>query len=210
MARRTQTAAMRAAVFEEMRRDDRIIVMGEDVRRGVVGYTAGLADEFGPDRVRDTPISESTFIGAGLGAAATGLVPIVDLLMSTFLYVAMDPDPQPGRETPLHDGRCLRLPVYDHRRDRWWCRHGGPTLREPAPPDHELGGREDRPAVHSRGCERSAEGRDPRPESGRRALPRGARGSAGRRARRRGLSSCRWERAACSTRGPTSRSPRSA
>ena len=90
MARRTQTAAMRAAVFEEMRRDDRIIIMGEDVRRGVVGYTAGLADEFGPDRVRDTPISESTFIGAGLGAAATGLVPIVDLLMSTFLYVAMD------------------------------------------------------------------------------------------------------------------------
>jgi pyruvate dehydrogenase E1 component beta subunit len=81
---------MRAAVFEEMRRDDRIIVMGEDVRRGVVGYTAGLADEFGPERVLDTPISESTFVGAGLGAAATGLVPIVDMLMSTFLYVAMD------------------------------------------------------------------------------------------------------------------------
>lgn len=90
MARLTQSAAMRAAVFEEMRRDDRILVMGEDVRLGVVGYTAGLADEFGPERVRDTPISESTFIGAGLGAAATGLVPIIDLLMSTFLYVAMD------------------------------------------------------------------------------------------------------------------------
>ena len=90
MARLTQSAAMRAAVFEEMRRDDRILVMGEDVRLGVVGYTAGLADEFGLERVRDTPISESTFIGAGLGAAATGLVPIIDLLMSTFLYVAMD------------------------------------------------------------------------------------------------------------------------
>ena len=90
MTRMTQSGAMRAAIFEEMQRDDRILVMGEDVRRGVVGYTAGLADEFGNDRVRDTPISESTFIGAGLGAAATGLVPVIDLLMSTFLYVAMD------------------------------------------------------------------------------------------------------------------------
>ena len=62
--------ALGLATAEEMRRDERIILMGEDVRRGVVGYTAGLADEFGNDRVRDTPISEPTFIGAGLGAGA--------------------------------------------------------------------------------------------------------------------------------------------
>ena len=149
MARLTQSAAMRAAVFEEMRRDDRILVMGEDVRLGVVGYTAGLADEFGLERVRDTPISESTFIGAGLGAAATGLVPIIDLLMSTFLYVAMDQVLNQAAKLRYMMGGRLRLPVDPHRCDRWRRGHGGATLREPTSDHHEFRRREDRPAVYS-------------------------------------------------------------
>ena len=52
--------------------------------------TAGLLDRFGPDRVRNTPISEAAIVGAGTGAAATGMIPIVDLMMSSFVYIAAD------------------------------------------------------------------------------------------------------------------------
>lgn len=91
MARKTMmTAAVQRALREEMARDDRVFVMGIDVEVGLTGRTKGLADEFGPTRVRDTPISEAGFLGAGIGAAAAGMVPVVDLMMSNFIYVAMD------------------------------------------------------------------------------------------------------------------------
>lgn len=78
------------AHVEEMRRDARVIVMGEDVRSGVYGATGSLVDEFGPDRVLDTPLSEAGFVGAAAGAAMTGLRPIVDMSVASFMYVAMD------------------------------------------------------------------------------------------------------------------------
>jgi pyruvate dehydrogenase E1 component beta subunit len=84
------TAAIQRALREEMARDDRVFVMGIDVEIGLTGRTKGLATEFGAERVRDTPISEAGFLGAGIGAAAAGMVPIVDLMMSNFIYVAMD------------------------------------------------------------------------------------------------------------------------
>jgi pyruvate dehydrogenase E1 component beta subunit len=84
------TAAVTAALREELARDERVFVMGEDVRAGMTGRTEGLAAEFGPERVRNTPISEAAFLGAGVGAAAAGLRPVVDLMFSNFLYVCMD------------------------------------------------------------------------------------------------------------------------
>ena len=73
-----------------MRRDDRVFLIGEDVRIGVFPSTRGLHAEFGDKRVIDTPISELAVAGAGIGAAVTGLRPIVDLMFGTFLYLAFD------------------------------------------------------------------------------------------------------------------------
>jgi pyruvate dehydrogenase E1 component beta subunit len=77
---------------QEMERDDRVFVMGEEVGLfdGSYKVTAGLLDEFGPDRVRDTPISEEGFLGAGVGAAMLGERPIVEVMTLNFLLVAMD------------------------------------------------------------------------------------------------------------------------
>ena len=88
----TYREAIRLALREELARDQRVFVMGEEV--GVFGgaykITAGLLDEFGPDRVRDTPISEEGFVGAGIGAAMLGERPVVEIMTLNFLLVAMD------------------------------------------------------------------------------------------------------------------------
>jgi pyruvate dehydrogenase E1 component beta subunit len=76
------------AIREEMRGDPRVFVMGEDVQTGLFG-DFGLR-EFGPERIRNTPISEAGFFGAGVGAALTGMRPIIEATFSTFLYSAMD------------------------------------------------------------------------------------------------------------------------
>lgn len=86
----TFVQAINEALREEMARDKTVIVMGEDVRASVFGATGGLVKDFGPERVRDTPISEPGFTGAGVGAAASGLRPVIDIMMGNFLYVAMD------------------------------------------------------------------------------------------------------------------------
>jgi pyruvate/2-oxoglutarate/acetoin dehydrogenase E1 component len=84
--------ALNEALFEEMRRDETVILMGCDVaiRGNPFGVTKGLYEEFGPDRVRDTPISEAAIIGACLGAAATGLRPIGEILFSDWITIGMD------------------------------------------------------------------------------------------------------------------------
>jgi pyruvate dehydrogenase E1 component beta subunit len=88
----TYREALRLAMRQEMERDDRVFVMGEEVGLfdGSYKVTAGLMDEFGPDRVRDTPISEEGFLGAGVGAAMLGERPIVEVMTLNFLLVAMD------------------------------------------------------------------------------------------------------------------------
>ena len=90
MPRKTYVAAIQAALAEEMRRDPRVFLIGEDVRIGVFPSTRGLHAEFGDKRVIDTPISELAVAGAGIGAAVTGLRPIVDLMFGAFLYLAFD------------------------------------------------------------------------------------------------------------------------
>lgn len=84
--------AMNEAIAQELRRDAAVFLMGEDVRLGggVWGHTAGLVEEFGPERIRDTPISEAAFIGAAVGAATQGMRPIVELMFVDFVGVCLD------------------------------------------------------------------------------------------------------------------------
>ena len=84
--------ALRDAMAEEMRRDEEVFVMGEDVAvfQGAFKVTEGLLDEFGEKRVRDTPISENTIVGTGVGAAMGGLRPIVELMTVNFSLLAFD------------------------------------------------------------------------------------------------------------------------
>jgi pyruvate dehydrogenase E1 component beta subunit len=88
----TYREALRLAMREELARDERVFIMGEEVGlfEGSYKVTAGLMEEFGPDRVRDTPISEEGFVGAGVGAAMLGERPIVEIMTINFLLVAMD------------------------------------------------------------------------------------------------------------------------
>jgi pyruvate dehydrogenase E1 component beta subunit len=90
--RLTIARAMAEAIAQEMRRDPGVFVMGEDigVLGGVFGNTRGLLEEFGEERVRDTPISETAFIGAAVGAATLGMRPIVELMFVDFFGVCMD------------------------------------------------------------------------------------------------------------------------
>lgn len=82
--------AIHAALQEEMRRDERVFVMGEDVAANLFGVTEGFAEEFGLSRVRDTPIAEAGFTGIAAGAAMVGMRPVVDYMMSPFMYPAFD------------------------------------------------------------------------------------------------------------------------
>src|SRR5512146_1501941 len=84
--------AIREALAEEMRRDPRVFLMGEDLAEhgGNFLVTTGLFNEFGPDRVFDTPLSESAIVGAGVGAAMMGMRPIVEIMFADFVTIAMD------------------------------------------------------------------------------------------------------------------------
>jgi pyruvate dehydrogenase E1 component subunit beta len=84
--------ALNQALREEMQRDERVFLMGEDIGvfNGAFKVTAGLLEEFGEKRVRDTPISENTIVGMGVGAAMTGLRPVVELMTINFSLLAMD------------------------------------------------------------------------------------------------------------------------
>ncbi len=88
----TMSRAISEAIAQEMRTDPRVFVMGEDIAKygGIFGATSGLFAEFGAERVRDTPISETAFIGAGVGAAMSGMRPIVELMFVDFFGVCMD------------------------------------------------------------------------------------------------------------------------
>lgn len=92
MAELSYRDAVARGIAQEMRRDDRVVFLGEDVAKagGVFKATVGLFDEFGPKRVRDTPISEQAILGAAMGAAMTGLRPIAEIMFSDFLAVCFD------------------------------------------------------------------------------------------------------------------------
>jgi pyruvate dehydrogenase E1 component beta subunit len=90
--RSTYREAMREAIREALQRDSRVFLMGEDVGRygGCYAVSKGLLEEFGPERIRDTPLSESAFVGAGIGAALGGMRPIVEIMTVNFSLLALD------------------------------------------------------------------------------------------------------------------------
>ncbi|NWF96046.1 MAG: alpha-ketoacid dehydrogenase subunit beta [Candidatus Thorarchaeota archaeon] len=93
MTEMTYRDALRAGLREEMLRDNRVFLLGEDIGRnwgGAFSVTKGLAEEFGDDRVRDTPISENTIVGAAVGAAITGLLPVAEIMFGDLIALAMD------------------------------------------------------------------------------------------------------------------------
>jgi len=92
MAELTYREAVADAIAQEMERDDKVVFLGEDIAKagGVFKTTVGLYDKFGPDRVRDTPISEQAILGAAMGAAMTGLRPIAEIMFSDFFAVCWD------------------------------------------------------------------------------------------------------------------------
>jgi pyruvate dehydrogenase E1 component beta subunit len=109
LAQLSYREAVSAAIAQEMRRDDAVVFLGEDIAAagGVFKTTEGLLDEFGPLRVRDTPISEQAILGAAMGAAMTGLRPIAEIMFSDFFAVCWDiVVNQIAKTRFMSDGQC--------------------------------------------------------------------------------------------------------
>ena len=109
MAQLTYREAVAHGIAQEMRRDENVVFLGEDVAAagGVFKTTVGLLEEFGPDRVRDTPISEQAIIGAAMGASMTGLKPIAEIMFSDFFAVCWDlVANQIAKTRYMTDGQC--------------------------------------------------------------------------------------------------------
>ncbi len=111
--RLTTARAMVEGIAQEMERDPRVVVLGEDVGKygGIFGSTSGLLDRFGPERVLDTPISETAFIGLGIGAAVEGMRPIVELMFADFFGVCMDQIYNHMAKIHFESGGNVRVPM---------------------------------------------------------------------------------------------------
>lgn len=109
----TMAGAVSEAIAQEMARDERVFVMGEDVGKygGIFSATAGLLDKFGPDRIMETPISETGFMGAAIGAAAEGLRPISELMFVDFFGVCFDQIYNHLAKNTYMSGGKVKLPV---------------------------------------------------------------------------------------------------
>lgn len=113
-ARRLSTArAIAEGIAQEMERDQGVVVLGEDIGKygGIFGATGGLLEQFGPQRVLDTPISETAFIGLGVGAAVEGMRPVVELMFADFFGVAMDQIYNHMAKIHYESGGNVRVPM---------------------------------------------------------------------------------------------------
>ena len=103
--------AIAAALAEAMEEDPSVVVLGEDVEISTIGCTKGLVERFGKSRVRNSPISEATVVGSCVGAAACGLRPFMDLMFSSFVYVAMDQVANQAARLRYMSGGQVELPL---------------------------------------------------------------------------------------------------
>src|SRR5919198_980325 len=105
--------AVRYALSEAMRDDDGVFIMGEDIAEmgGSMGVTQGLLDEFGPDRVRNTPISEMAIVGTGIGAAMQGMRPIVEIMYEDFLTLSLEQIVNQAAKHRYMSGGQLKVPL---------------------------------------------------------------------------------------------------
>lgn len=113
MRKLSLSEALREAMVQEMRRDPNVILMGEDVGRfnGAFNVSKGMLNEFGPKRVWDTPISEAGFMGMGIGAALTGLRPIIEFQYADFIFCAMDQIVNEAAKLRLMSGGQASVPI---------------------------------------------------------------------------------------------------
>jgi len=111
VARTRLLQAVRDAVAEEMERDPRVIVYGEDVELSIVGDLRGVYERFGPDRIRNTPISETSLTGMAVGLAAAGYRPVVQMMFSNFVYTGMDAIGNQMSKLRLMTGGQVELPI---------------------------------------------------------------------------------------------------
>ncbi|MDP2775118.1 MAG: alpha-ketoacid dehydrogenase subunit beta [Nocardioides sp.] len=145
----TYREAMRQAIRDAMRRDDRVFLMGEDVGEygGCFAVSLGLLEEFGPERIRDAPLSESAFVGAGIGAAIAGLRPIVEIMTVNFSLLALDQIMNNAATLQHMSGGQLSVPVvirmttgagrqlaaqHSHSLEGWFCHIPGIKVLAPA------------------------------------------------------------------------------
>jgi pyruvate dehydrogenase E1 component beta subunit len=145
----TYREAMREAIREAMRTDERVFLMGEDVGPygGSFGVSRGLLAEFGPERIRDTPLSESAFVGAGIGAAIAGMRPIVEVMTVNFSLLALDQIVNTAATLPHMSGGQVCVPVvirmttgagrqlaaqHSHSLETWYAHVPGLRVLSPA------------------------------------------------------------------------------
>jgi pyruvate dehydrogenase E1 component beta subunit len=141
--------ALRAAIREAMQADERVFLMGEDVGPygGAFGVSRGLLEEFGPDRIRDTPLSEAAFVGAGIGAALGGMRPIVEIMTVNFSLLALDQIVNNAAAIPHMSGGQFSIPVvirmttgagrqlaaqHSHSLEGWYAHVPGLKVLSPA------------------------------------------------------------------------------
>ena len=166
MAELRYREALNAALREELARDERVMLMGEDI--GVFGgafkVTAGLLEEFGERRVRDTPISENTIVGMGVGAAMVGLRPVVELMTINFALLAFDQIVNHAAHIHYMFGGQARVPLVVRMPQGAGHQLGPHALALPGGLLHARARPARRHPLHSRRRQGSAEGRDPRRE----------------------------------------------
>jgi pyruvate dehydrogenase E1 component beta subunit len=149
MKKMTYREAVRSALRDALRADPRVFLMGEDVGRygGAFAVSHGLLEEFGPERVRDTPLSESTFVGAGIGAALGGMRPIVEVMTVNFSLLALDQIVNNAATLRHMSGGQLSVPLvvrmatgggrqlaaqHSHSLEGWYAHIPGITVLAPA------------------------------------------------------------------------------
>jgi pyruvate dehydrogenase E1 component subunit beta len=148
----TYREAMREAIREALTRDDRVFLMGEDVGRygGCYAVSLGLLEEFGPERIRDTPLSESAFVGAGIGAALGGMRPLVEIMTVNFSMLALDQIVNNAATLRYMSGGQLNVPLvirmttgagrqvaaqHSHSLEAWYAHVPGLRVLAPATVD---------------------------------------------------------------------------
>lgn len=149
MTRTSYREALRQAHREALASDPRVFLMGEDVGKygGSYAVSLGLLDEFGPERIRDTPLSESAFVGAGVGAAAAGMRPIVEIMTINFSLLAMDQIVNSAASLRHMSGGQLSIPIvirmatgagrqlaaqHSHSLENWYAHVPGLKVVAPA------------------------------------------------------------------------------
>jgi pyruvate/2-oxoglutarate/acetoin dehydrogenase E1 component len=145
----TYREAVKQAIREALQRDPRVFLMGEDIGRygGCYAVTKGLQQEFGEDRIRDTPLSESAFVGAGIGAAIAGMRPIVEIMTVNFSLLALDQIVNNAATIPHMSGGQFAVPLvirmatgagrqlaaqHSHSLEGWYAHIPGLKILAPA------------------------------------------------------------------------------